>query len=94
MRLYSRRPPPGAGVGRYPRPLLEWTMEALFFLIDSLVMIVLVYYGVLDERRPRNAPMRSPFRYFEGGRTSEVIAQQLAQEKLERARGGRVGVPR
>ena len=70
-------------------------MEALFFLIDSVVMIVLVYYGLMDERRGRNVPMRSPFRYFEGGRTSETVARELADQKRERARAGtRVGAPR
>ena len=56
-------------------------MEALFFLIDSVVMVTLVYYGLLDERRPRSAPRRSPFRYFEGGRTTEVVKRELAEAK-------------
>ena len=65
-------------------------MEALFFLIDSVVVIVLVYYGLMDERRPRNAPMRSPFRYFEGGRTTETI-KRLA--KTQQAPGRAAGTP-
>lgn len=72
-------------------------MEALFFLIDSVVMVALVYYGLLDERRSRNAPMRSPFRYFEGGRTTEVVKRELAEAKqkeraqVSRARPVRTG---
>ena len=56
-------------------------MEALFFLIDSVVILVLAYYGLMDERRPRGAPMRSPFRYFEHGQTTEVVARKLEAER-------------
>ena len=63
-------------------------MESLFFLIDSVVMLVVVYYGLMDERRPRNTPMRSPFRYFEGGRSSGIVAQELARKERERIRSG------
>ena len=69
-------------------------MEALFFLIDSAVMLVVVYYGLMDERRARNAPMRSPFRYFEGGRSSEVVAEELAQEQRRTRSGGGQGARR
>ena len=58
-------------------------MEARFFLLDAVVMIVRVFYGLLDDRRSRHAPMRSPFRYFEGGRTTEVVKRELAEAKQQ-----------
>ena len=59
-------------------------MEALFFLIDSVVILVVAYYGLMDERRPRGAPARSPFRYFEDGATSNSIAAARKAETQAR----------
>ena len=59
-------------------------MEALFFLIDSVVILVVAYYGLMDERRTRGAAARSPFRYFEDGATSNSIAAARKAESQAR----------
>lgn len=62
-------------------------MEALFFLIDSVVILVVAYYGMLDDRRARGMPMRSPFRFFEGNQTTETVALERKAESRRRQGG-------
>ncbi len=59
-------------------------LEALFFLIDSVVILVVAYYGMLDDRRARGVPMRSPFRFFEGNQTTETVAFERKAELRRR----------
>jgi hypothetical protein len=37
-------------------------VEALMFLLDSVVMVVMVYMGLRDDRRPKRAAQTSIFR--------------------------------
>ncbi len=38
-------------------------MEALLFMLDSIVIVVMVYMGLRDDRRPPSAPSTSLFRF-------------------------------
>ncbi len=55
-------------------------MEALLFLIDGLVFVLMVYMGLRDDRRPPGTPMTSFFRMTEAG------TRVLDEAAAERAR--------
>jgi hypothetical protein len=40
-------------------------MEAFLFLVDSIVVLILVYMGLRDDRRPPGTPQASLFRTFD-----------------------------
>jgi hypothetical protein len=40
-------------------------VEVLSFVLDSIAMLIALYFGFRDDRRPPGAPQKSPFRTFE-----------------------------
>lgn len=44
-------------------------MEALLLILSSVAIVIALYMGLLDDRRPRGAPQRSLFRTFDSDGT-------------------------
>ena len=53
-------------------------MEALTLVLDGLVMLLVVYMGLLDDRRPADVKLTSLFRMTEGGaqRTDDAVGER------------------
>lgn len=64
-------------------------MEALLFLLNSVAVVVMVYMGLRDDRRPPGTPQASVFRTLEVG----DVLPGAAAEQARRARAARSRAP-
>ena len=61
-------------------------MEALLFLLNSAAVVVMVYMGLRDDRRPPGAPQTSVFRTFDDGAVQPgAVAEQARQARIARS---------
>jgi len=67
-------------------------MEALLLLLDGVIMVVVIYMGLRDERRVRGTQMTSLFRMTETGARpqNEAVEEQrhIPRGQGSRRRGG------
>ena len=56
-------------------------MEALFFIIDAMLMVALVYFGLRDDRKLGSSALMSPFRYQEENSSGLGKEARKAREK-------------
>ncbi len=57
-------------------------MEALLFMLNSFAMVVMIYMGLRDDRRPPGTPRTSVFRMTEDG----VLRPDQAAKREREAR--------
>ena len=56
-------------------------MESLLLTLDGLMMVVVIYMGLRDDRRPPGMKLRSLFRMTEGGAR---VVDDAAKERRRR----------
>lgn len=62
-------------------------MEALSLIFDSVAMLIALYFGLRDDRRPPGTPQKSPFRTFNFDAISPSSdAMQEGQDRIVRSR--------
>ncbi len=67
-------------------------MESLLLLLDSLMMFVVVYMGLRDDRRPPGMKLRSLFRMTEAGtrRVDDAAEERRRRIAQSREKGSRI----
>ncbi len=62
-------------------------MEALLFLLNSIAIVVVVYMGLRDDRRPPGTPQASVFRTIDDGDALPgAVAEQARRVRAAQSR--------
>ncbi|MGI4942516.1 MAG: hypothetical protein ACRYHQ_18440 [Janthinobacterium lividum] len=67
-------------------------MESLLLTLDGLMMVVVIYMGLRDDRRPPGMKLRSLFRMTEGGtrRVDDAAEERRRRIAQSREKGSRI----
>ncbi len=63
-------------------------MEALLLTLDGVVMVLVIYMGLRDERRLPGTPLTSLFRMTEDGTRAQDAKAAERQRLIARSRAG------